>query len=278
MSIPNDQMEELRKKAFYDSHISLQNNIKKHKNTTDPILQEKDNYVSSNIYIIKTQKIKEVKTHIESQNYFNKLNLEKAKIQRPKKTFIDPKDCLDKDFKDKSQLVPQVPQKKPGLNEYEKRNHQEKIKRKPKTCIPQEDNVFNFQPLERIRNKKKMVQNEVPSKYYKKENIKMSNAQYIEEKPPKKYNDIARKDNINDIFERNWTQGNTNIERQHKKVNYKGTEVQKIFEDGKNNIPVGYKELTLNPEKNNFDDFSSYAMNNFDNIRKNGRKPLKRDF
>ena len=50
MSIPNDQMEELRKKAFYDSHISLQNNIKKHKNTTDPILQEKDNYVSNNIY------------------------------------------------------------------------------------------------------------------------------------------------------------------------------------------------------------------------------------
>ena len=54
MSIPIDQMEELRKRAFYDSHLSLQNNINKHKNTTDPILQEKDNYVSCNIYIIIT--------------------------------------------------------------------------------------------------------------------------------------------------------------------------------------------------------------------------------
>ena len=144
--------------------------------------------------------------------------------------------------------------------------------------IPQEDNAFNFQPLGKTKAHKKMAENEVPSKYYKKENVKMSISHYIEENPPKKYNDTARKDNLKDIFSKNWTEGNTNMDRPKRKVHYKNTEVQQIFENGKNNLPVGYKELTLNPAKNNFDDFSSYAKNNFDNIRKNGRKPLKKDF
>ena len=35
------------------------------------------------------------------------MNLEKSKISRPNKTFIEQKDCLDKELKDKTPLVPQ---------------------------------------------------------------------------------------------------------------------------------------------------------------------------
>ena len=40
----------LRKQAFYDSHTSYKVNIDKYKNISDPILQQKDRYVSKNIY------------------------------------------------------------------------------------------------------------------------------------------------------------------------------------------------------------------------------------
>ena len=100
-----------------------------------------------------SKKTKEIKSHIESQNYFNKINLDNAKYERPKKSFIERNDCLDKDFKDKSPITPQVPQKKP-IKDYEKRNHREKIVRKPKTIIPQSDNVFNFEPPEKNKNRK----------------------------------------------------------------------------------------------------------------------------
>ena len=101
---------------------------------------------------------------------------------------------------------------------------------------------------------------------------------YLDIKPPKNYNEKGRKDNLNDLFERNLTKGNSYMERPHKKVNYKNTEVQKIFEDGKKNIPVGYKEPTAKIGTADFDIMSSSALNNFDSIRKHGRKPLKKDF
>jgi hypothetical protein len=50
MSIPNDKMDELRKQAFFDSHLSRQANINKYKYSSDPILQEKENYVSNYIF------------------------------------------------------------------------------------------------------------------------------------------------------------------------------------------------------------------------------------
>ena len=37
----------LRKQAFYDSHTSYKVNIDKYKNISDPILQQKDRYVSN---------------------------------------------------------------------------------------------------------------------------------------------------------------------------------------------------------------------------------------
>jgi hypothetical protein len=101
---------------------------------------------------------------------------------------------------------------------------------------------------------------------------------YLDIKPPRNYNKKGNKDNLNELFGRNLTQGNPFVERPHKKVTYKNTEVQQIFENGKNNLPVGYKELPTPPGKTDFDEKSNYASKNIDNIRKNGRKPLKKDF
>jgi hypothetical protein len=200
------------------------------------------------------------------------MNLQK--IERPKKTFIEQKDCLDKEFKDKTPIIPEVPHKKPVAKEYERNNHRPKIERKPKTAIPPKDNTFNFEPPEKGKTQKRMVQEPVPSNYYKRtENTKNA---YLNEKPPRKYDDKARKDNLKDLFTRNYTAGN--LERPHKKVNYKNTEVNEIFEKGKDNIPVGYKEPPARPGKGDFDELSSFALNNFENVRKHGRKPLKKDF
>ena len=96
------------------------------------------------------------------------MNLEKSKISRPNKTFIEQKDCLDKELKDKTPLVPQLPHKKPVTGDYEKRIHVEKIKRQPIKYISQPDNAFNFQPPQKEKTSKKMVAEQVPSKYYQK--------------------------------------------------------------------------------------------------------------
>ena len=64
----------------------------------------------------------------------------------------------------------------------------------------------------------------------------------------------------------------------HKKVIFKDTEVNQIFEKGKNYLPVGYKEMVPNPGKVDFNELSTYAKNNFVNAKKNGRKALKKDF
>ena len=101
---------------------------------------------------------------------------------------------------------------------------------------------------------------------------------YLDIKPPKKYNKIGNKDNLNDLFGKNLARGNPFVERPHKKVTYRNTEVQNIFENEKNNLPVGYKELSTSPGKTDFEEKSNYASKNIDNIRKYGRKPLKKDF
>ena len=191
---------------------------------------------------------------------------------------IQQKDCLDKELKDKRPLVPQLPHKKPVMGEYEKKNHIEKIKRNPIKYISQPDNAFCFQPPEKEKTKKKMVTEQVPSNYYKKiENSKNAYNHLINNKPSKKKEPKARKDNLNEIFRYN-TQGNIYRERLHRKVNYKDTEVNQIFERGKNYIPVGYKELTPYPGKGDFNQLSSSAKNNFENLKKHGRKELKKDF
>ena len=281
MSI-TEEISNKRKQAFYDSYTDYRANIAKQKNITDPILQQKDRYVSqkNTYYIIYNilQKEKELKTHIESKNYFKKMNLEKEKIHRPKKTFIERKDCLDNELNVKKGLEPPVPKKKSNLAEYEKNNHIEKIKRKAKTIIPQEDNAFNFQPPQKQKTQKKMTNEQIPSNYYQKFlNQKNAYNHWLNEKSSKKYDDKGRKDNLNEIMKYN-TEGNLYKERMHRKVNYKDTEVNQIFKKGKNNLPVGYKELTTKPEKVDFNQLSNFAKGNFENIKKNGKKPLKRDF
>ena len=47
-NISNDEKNSLRKQAFHDSHTSYKVNIDKYKNISDPILQQKDKYVSNN--------------------------------------------------------------------------------------------------------------------------------------------------------------------------------------------------------------------------------------
>ena len=206
------------------------------------------------------------------------MNLEKSKISRPNKTFIEQKDCLDKELKDKTPLVPQLPHKKPVTGDYEKRVHVEKIKRQPIKYISQPDNAFNFQPPQKEKTKKKMATEQVPSNYYKKiENSKNAFNHWLNEKHSKNYETKGRKDNLNELF-RNNTEGNVYKERLHRKVNYKDTEVNQIFEKGKQYIPVGYKEPTPTPGKVDFNQLSTSAKNNFDNLKKNGRKPLKKDF
>ena len=203
------------------------------------------------------------------------MNKEKAKISRPKKSYIERKDCLDKELKDKTKLVPQLPQKKPIMKDYEKRIHVEKIKRKPITYISQPDNAFNFQPPQKEKNQKRMITEPVPSNYYQKiEDSKNSYNHLINGKPPKKYECDAIKDNLNDVFGNNMNYK----EKIRRKVNFKDTEVNQIFEKGKNNLPVGYRELTPTPGRVDFNQLSEFAKNNYDNLKKNGRKTLKKDF
>ena len=77
-------------------------------------------------------------------------------------------DCLDKELKDKTPIIPQLPKKKPLINEYEKRNHVEKIKRKPLKYLSQPDNAFNFNPPTKNKTQKKKEKEQVPSNYNKK--------------------------------------------------------------------------------------------------------------
>ena len=136
------------------------------------------------------------------------MNIAKSKIERPAKTLVTKNDCLDKELKDKTPLVPQLPKKKPLLKEYEKRNHLEKIIRKPITYISQPDNAFNFQPPQKGKTQKKMITEQIPSKYYNKiENSKNAFNHWLNEKPTKKYEEKARKDNLKEIFRYN-TEGN----------------------------------------------------------------------
>ena len=51
MSTTKEDQINPRKQAFYDSYTSYKTNIDKHKNISDPILQQKDKYVS-NPYLI----------------------------------------------------------------------------------------------------------------------------------------------------------------------------------------------------------------------------------
>ena len=48
---PNEQIDQQRKQAYFDSYSSCRENVNKYRNCSDPILQQKDNYVSEFVYI-----------------------------------------------------------------------------------------------------------------------------------------------------------------------------------------------------------------------------------
>ena len=48
---PDNQMQDLRKQAYYDSHLTCRDNINKYMNYSDPILQKNEYYVSNYLFI-----------------------------------------------------------------------------------------------------------------------------------------------------------------------------------------------------------------------------------
>ena len=50
MSTTKEEQTNQRKQAFYDSHNSYKINVDKYKNISDPILQQKERYVSNILF------------------------------------------------------------------------------------------------------------------------------------------------------------------------------------------------------------------------------------
>ena len=55
---PDNQIVQQRKQAFLDSYSSCRDNVNKYRNFSDPILQQKENYVSNSLYKILQRKQK----------------------------------------------------------------------------------------------------------------------------------------------------------------------------------------------------------------------------
>ena len=211
----------------------------------------------------------------ESQNYFKKLNEEIYKPERPKKKFIGGKDCLNKDFSDITPKNENIPHRRPEVTkDYENRLHQEN-QRNAKTNIRQSDNIFNFNPPEKERPKKKPFKGEFPSKYYKDfYNRGMLSNQIGEDvKPQKKYIGKQNKDSIRFFI------GEGENERIHKKVERSGkTNVQDLFENNEVVYPPKYKEPTAKPGSVTVDELIPIAKSNIEKIEKNGKNKRKIDF
>ena len=277
-NISEKQFTELSKQAFMDASISRKANMDKFNYKSDPILQQNDQYVSLiTIYFNFSlfQKIKECKLHPESQNYFNKLNSEISKPERPKKKFIGGKDCLNKEFSDITPKNENIPHRRPDVSkEYEERLHQEN-NRNAKTNIRQSDNIFNFEPAEKERPKKKQFNGEFPSKYYKDfyNRGMLSNQLGENVKPQRKYEGNQNKDNIKFFI------GENSNERIHKKVDRTGkTNVQELFENSEVRYPPKYKEPTPKPGSVTADQLIPIAKSNIEKIGKNGKNKRKIDF
>ena len=221
------------------------------------------------------QKVQQVKVKPESQNYFNKLNAEISKQERPKKKFIGGRDCLNKDFSDISPINENIPHRRADIaKDYEKRLHQNN-QRNAKTNIQQSDNIFNFAPPEIERPKKKQFKGEFPSKYYKDfYNRGMLPNQIGENvRPQKKYEGNQNKDNIKYYI------GESENERVHKKIERSGkTNVQQLLENSEVVYPPRYKEPTGKPGAVNAEQLLPIAKSNLEKIEKNCKNKRKIDF
>ena len=275
-NISEQKFNELSRQAYLDSSNSRKANMNKFNYKSDPILQQNDYYVSKNNLISKKfQQAPQYKLRPESQNYYKKLNEEISKPERPKKKFIGGRDCLNKDFSDITPKNDNIPHRRPEVTkDYENRLHQEK-QRNAKTNIRQTDNIFNFEPPEKERPKKKPFKGEFPSKYYKDfHNRAMLSNQIGEDvKPAKKYEGKQNKDSIRFFV------GEGENERMHKKVEKSGkTNVQDLFENNQVVYPPKYKEPTAKPGSVTADELIPIAKSNIEKIEKNGKNKRRIDF
>ena len=262
---------ELGKQAYLDSINARKANMDKFNFKSDPILQQNDYYVSSNFnYINNIQNIKEYKPREESKNYFTKLNAEIAKPERAHKKIVLSKDCLNKEFNDISPLIENIPHRSMKVTkEYEKRIHQEN-NRMPKKYVQQSDNIFNFDPPEKEKPKKKKLTGE-PSKFYKNfYNRGILPNQLGEKTKERKYEGEMLKNNIKDFI------GENKDAIFHKKIEKKGkSTVQQLLENGDIRYPPNYKEPTVKPGMIEVEKLIPIAKENMKRIEKNGK--CKRD-
>ena len=268
----DNKIYELGRQAYLDSVNSRQANIDRFKVKTDPILQQNDYYVSKQNYnaLNILQSIKQYKLRPEAQNYYSKLNEEIAKPERPHKKLVSTKDCLNKEFVDISPKIENIPHRSQKVTkEYEKRIHKENNKL-AKKFIKQSDNIFNFEPLEKEKPKKKMFKGEFPSKHYKNfSNRGMFSFQLGEKTKERKYEGEMVKENIKDFI------GEEKKEIPHKKIERPGkTSVQELFEKNEIRYPPKYKEPTIKPGMINPEQLLPIAKENMKKIEKNGKNKI----
>ena len=161
--------------------------------------------------------------------------------------------------------------------EYEKRLHQENT-RKAKNFIPQSDTIFNFDPPEKEKPKKKQFVGEFPSKNYKdflNRGILPNQLGENATKPQRKYEGNQKKDNIK------YYVGENENEKAHKKIERPGkgkTNVQQLLENNEILYPPKYKEPTGKPGSVNAEQLLPIAKSNIEKIEKNGKNKRKIDF
>ena len=153
--------------------------------------------------------------------------------------------------------------------EYEKRIHKENNKF-AKKFIKQSDNIFNFEPLEKEKPKKKMFKGEFPSKHYKNfSNRGMFSFQLGEKTKERKYEGEMVKENIKDFI------GEEKKEIPHKKIERPGkTSVQELFEKNEIRYPPKYKEPTIKPGMITPEQLLPIAKENMKKIEKNGKNKI----
>lgn len=260
--IPEEKLSEMRKQAYLDAHNSRLSNLDKHRNFADPILQGNSYY-----------KKPEYKEHIESKNYYSHLSSkneqEPPKVQR----LPNNKENLDEKLIDVNPLPPAKTKSKTTL-EYEERLSKEHKERLPIKKKIQDDNVFNFNEPEKGKEHFKKFEGQFPSDFYTRESNRKTN--YIGNHLPSKiygeFSKEGRKDVVKNFFEEKDLNKIGNNDNQGGRRNVKKTEVEEIFERGKNYLPVRYQEPTPIPGKVEFDSLKEIAVDNIPNIRKNGRK------
>lgn len=261
--IPEEKLAEMRKQAYLDAHKGRLSNLDKHRNFADPILQGNDYY-----------KKPEYKEHIESKNYYS--HLSSNEYQPTKVTRLD-KENLDEKLIDINPLKPNKTKNKETVD-YEKYVVDEEGKERQgiKRKTP-EDNAFNFNPPEKQKDLLKKYEGEFPSSFYTRDSNRKSNfiGNHLPSKVYGEFSNEGRRDVMGNLIEHQDLNkiGNNNGRRR----NVKKTEVEEIFERGKNYIPVRYQEPTPIPPKVEFNALKEIAMENVPNIRKNGKKYLGKE-